>query len=169
MHRSIHILERTPFVMSQLLRGLPAEWTHTAGDKNNWQPYDIVGHLIHGERTDWIPRARIILDQSVDGTFEPFDRFAQFEDSGGKYIDDLLEEFAGLRRLNLDTLRSWRLTDSQLDLTGTHPELGKVTLRQLLATWVVHDLNHIRQIVTAMARKYESEVGPWREYLGILK
>ena len=137
--------------------------------KAEWQPYDVVGHLIHGEETDWIPRARIILEQGEDRTFVPFDRFAQFERSEGKSLDELLDEFAALRAENLETLRAWNLTSAQLDLRGMHPELGESTLRQLLATWVVHDLNHIRQIVTAMAGRYGGEVGPWREYLSILK
>ena len=132
-------------------------------------PFDIVGHLIHGEETDWIPRARIILEHGDKQTFVPFDRFAQFENSKGKSLTQLLDEFAKLRAENLDTLRSWSLTDAQLDLEGMHPELGRVTLRQLLATWVVHDLNHVRQIVTAMAKRYEGEVGVWKEYLSILK
>jgi hypothetical protein len=124
--------------------------------------------LIHGEETDWIPRARIILQQGENRTFVPFDRFAQHERSKGKSLAQLLDEFAELRRENLDTLRSWSLTDTQLDLEGIHPELGRVTLRQLLGTWVVHDLNHIRQITTVMAKRYEEEVGPWKEYLSIL-
>ena len=134
-----------------------------------WNPYDVVGHLIHGEETDWIPRARIILAQGDNRTFVPFDRFAQFEKSKGRSLAQLLDEFAKLRVENIETLRSWNLTDAELDLEAIHPELGPVTLRQLLATWVVHDLNHIRQIVTAMAGKYASEVGVWREYLSILQ
>ncbi len=134
-----------------------------------WQPFDIIGHLIHGEKTDWIPRARIILGQGENLTFVPFDRFAQFENSKGKSVTQLLDEFAALRAENISTLRSWKLTDDQLALEGIHPELGRVTLRQLLATWVVHDLNHVRQIVTTMAKRYDSEVGVWKEYLSILQ
>jgi len=129
----------------------------------------VLGHLIHGEETDWIPRARIILANSDDRTFTPFDRFAMFENSKGKSVKQLLDEFDRKRIESLDTLRSWNLTDEQLDREGVHPELGSVTLRQLLATWVVHDLTHLRQIVTIMAKRYETEVGVWREYLSILQ
>lgn len=134
----------------------------------DWGPFDIVGHLIHGEETDWIPRARIILTQGENRTFEPFDRFAQFEASRGKTLGTLLDEFERLRNANLETLGSWKLTNAELDLYGVHPELGDVTLRQLLATWVVHDLTHIRQVATAMARRYSDEVGQWKQYLSIL-
>jgi uncharacterized protein YndB with AHSA1/START domain len=136
--------------------------------RTEWQPFDVVGHLIHGEVTDWVPRARIILEQGGNRTFEAFDRFAQFELSKGKSLAELLDEFERLRSANIETLRSWELTDEQLALEGMHPELGPITLRQLLATWAVHDLNHIRQIATAMAKRYETEVGPWKQYLGIL-
>lgn len=165
--QSVHILSATPNTLRAMLGDLSGDWT-IASDETNWAPFDVVGHLIHGEETDWIPRARIILEQGEDRTFVPFDRFAQFERSKGRSLDELLGEFAQLRAGNIDTLRSWNLTEGQLDLEGIHPELGIVTLRQLLATWVVHDLNHIRQIVTAMARRYEGEVGVWREYLSIL-
>lgn len=165
--QSIQVLLATPATLRAMLGGLPGEWT-TASDEVSWEPFDIVGHLIHGEETDWIPRARIIVEQGENRTFVPFDRFAQFEKSKGRSLDELLDEFERLRSDNIDTLRSWNLTDHQLDLEGIHPELGTVTLRQLLATWVVHDLNHIRQIVTAMARRYAGEVGAWREYLSIL-
>ncbi|MBC7899085.1 MAG: DinB family protein [Saprospiraceae bacterium] len=137
--------------------------------RTEWRAYDVVGHLIHGEETDWIPRARIIIEQGADRTFEAFDRFAQFERSRGKPLGDLLAEFSERRTESLETLRAWNLNAEHLDLRGIHPELGEVTLRQLLATWVVHDLNHIRQIVTAMASRYDGDVGPWREYLSILK
>jgi len=155
--------------LRSMLAELSEEWTSGARDSEEWSPFDIVGHLIHGEQTDWIPRARIILEQGADPTFVPFDRFAQFENSKGKSLTQLLDEFARLRTENLDTLRSWNLTDEQLDLEGNHPELGRVTLRQLIATWLVHDLTHIRQLVTVMAKRYEQEVGGWREYLAILK
>jgi hypothetical protein len=168
LNRSIEILERTPSVLDQLLQGLSSDWTATASDEKNWQPYDVVGHLIHGELTDWIPRAEIILAQGADRTFTPFDRFAQFEASAGKDLDSLLAEFGSLRAEGIKTLRSWNLSNSQLQLSGTHPELGEVSLKELLATWVVHDLNHIRQIVGTLAKRYEREVGPWRAYLGIL-
>lgn len=161
------VLRVTPSVLRSLLEGLPQDHA-AASNEGDWQPFDVLGHLIHGEETDWIPRARIILDQGDDRTFEPFDRFAQFERSRGKSLGDLLDEFTHLRAGSLDTLRSWNLTESDLDLDGVHPEFGLVTLRQLLATWVVHDLGHIRQVVTAMAKRHDGDVGPWKEYLSIL-
>ena len=167
LDRSIQVLSATPATLRVMLRDLPGDWA-IASDKANWAPFDVVGHLIHGEETDWIPRARIILQQGENLTFVPFDRFAQFEKSEGRSLDELLDEFARLRSANIDVLRSWNLTEEQLDLQGIHPELGTVTLKQLIATWVVHDLNHIRQIVTALARRYSGEVGAWREYLSIL-
>ena len=165
--QAIEVLWATPMTLRALLEHLSNEWTATQ-DQAVWQPFDVMGHLIHGEETDWIPRARIILEQGANRTFVPFDRFAQFERSKGKSLAELLDEFERLRSDNVDELRSWKLTDAQLDLEGMHPELGLVTLRQLLATWVVHDLNHLRQIATAMANKYDGEVGPWKEYLSIL-
>ena len=174
--KAIEVLSATPTTLRSLLRNLSEAWVgpeaqdpQANAENTPWSPYDVIGHLIHGEETDWIPRARIILEQGEDRTFVPFDRFAQFENSKGKSVAQLLEEFARLREENLDTLRSWNLSTEQLDLQGNHPELGSVTLRQLLATWVVHDLNHLRQIVTLMATRYEGEVGPWKEYLSILK
>ena len=169
LERSIEVLTATPNVVRSLLGDLSPEWTEASTETGSWSAFDVVGHLIHGEETDWIPRARIILDQGDNRTFVPFDRFAQFENSKGKSLDELLDEFASLRSQNLDTLRGWDLTDENLDLEGIHPELGRVTLRQLLATWVVHDLNHIRQIVTAIAGQYSDDVGVWKEYLSILK
>ena len=170
MLRSIEVLSATPPTVRALLGNLSDEWvlSDKAGDESEiqnevWQPYDIVGHLIHAELTDWIPRARIILAQGADPTFAPFDRFAQFENSKGKAPAQLLDEFERLRSENIDVLRGWKLTNEQLDLEGLHPELGRVRLRQLLATWVVHDLNHIRQIATVMAKRYEKEVGVWKE------
>jgi hypothetical protein len=166
---AISVLASTPQTVRAMLSSLPHHWTG-AGDRSEaWTPFDIVGHLIHGEETDWIPRAQIILEQGQNRTFEPFDRFAQFEHSKGKSLADLIDEFERLRTRSLETLRSWNLNDAQLDLKGTHPELGDVTLRHLLSTWVVHDLNHVRQISTSMAVKYETAVGPWKEYLSILK
>lgn len=165
---STEILSATPGTLRALLSGLSAECS-ASRNSSDWQPFDVVGHLIHGEETDWIPRARIILEQSENRTFVPFDRFAQFEKSQGKTLTLLLDDFERLRRENLATLSGWSLTDEQLDLEGIHTELGPVSLRQLLATWVVHDLNHIRQIVTVIASRYETEVGVWKEYLSILK
>jgi|ERR1035437_746548 hypothetical protein len=168
LSQAIEILRQTPYTLSRMLEELSPNWTESKGDTRNWSPYDVIGHLIHGEETDWIPRAEIILAQADNRTFIPFDRLAQFENSKGKSISDLLTEFAHARNANLEKLVSWQLTHEQLGLKGIHPELGEVTLEQLLATWVVHDLNHIRQIVSHMAAHYEANVGPWRAYLAIL-
>lgn len=162
------VLERTPATLRALLAGLPAEWVTATEGPDTWSPFDIVGHLIHGERTDWIPRARIILAQGADRRFAPFDRFAQFEDSRGKALTDLLEEFSALRAESLRTLAGWRLTDTELELTGEHPAFGPVTLRQLLSTWVAHDLGHVAQIARVMAKQYRDDVGPWRAYLSVM-
>lgn len=162
------ILSRTPETLRAMLEGLPAEWTDATEGPETWSPYVIVGHLIHGERTDWIPRARIILAQGMDRRFTPYDRFAQFRESQGKSLTDLLDEFALLRAENLAIVREWRLTDMQLALTGEHPEFGAVTLRQLFATWVAHDLGHLAQVARVMAKQYRNAVGPWRAYLPVL-
>lgn len=166
---AVEILEQTPQVLKSLLGNLSDNWTASSENRDDWNPFDIVGHYIHAEETDWIPRAEIILKQAENRTFEPFDRFAQFEASKGKPLNDLLETFAQRRRESLETLQSWNLSDEQLKLKGTHPELGEVTLEELLSTWVVHDLTHIRQIVQVLAKKYAENVGAWREYLSILK
>ncbi len=168
LERSVEVLERTPGVLRAMLAGLGEPWVMNNYGPETWSPFDVVGHLIHGERTDWIPRARIILEHGPTKPFEPFDRFVQYEDSRGKTIDQLLSEFESLRHQSLEALRSMRLTDEQLDLPGTHPALGPVTLRNLLATWVCHDLNHIHQIAKSMAYQYRNEVGAWREYITIL-
>lgn len=166
--RTIEILSATPSAVSALLAGLSDEWT-SGGTADEWQAYDIVGHLIHCEVADWMPRARMIIEHGEGSTFEPLDRLAQFENKEGESMTALLARFAYLRGENLELLLSWQITDEQLALTGRHPELGTVTLAQLLATWAVHDLNHIRQISTVMANRYNKAVGPWREYLSILK
>ncbi len=162
------ILERTPDTLRALLSDLPAQWTHATDGPDSWSPFDVLGHLVHGERTDWIPRARLILAQQPDTTFAPFDRFAQFENSRGKTVADLLDEFAEVRRESLATLAGWQLTDAHLSLTGHHPAFGSVTLRQLISTWVAHDLGHTVQIARVMARQYRDAVGPWRAYLSVL-
>src|SRR5688500_18011673 len=136
LQQSITVLERTPAVLRSLLAGLPPAWTDTEGDAGNWQAFDVVGHLIHGEKTDWIFRAEIILQESGDRKFSPFDRLAQFEESTGRSLDELLTEFEKLRRNSLSALESWGLTPAKLKLTGIYPEFGEVTLEQLLATWV---------------------------------
>jgi len=165
--KAIEVLERTPRVVRAMLDGLSDEWTG-GGTETEWAPFDIVGHLVHGESTDWIPRAKIILNQGESVTFVPFDRLAQFDHSKWKTLAVLLDEFDEARRNSLKTLRGWNLTDEQLKLKGMHPELGEVDLSQLLSTWVVHDLTHVRQIATFMAKKYTQTVGPWTEYLSIL-
>jgi len=169
LDKSLEILRQTPYTLQRMLDGLSDEWTIEGGSRDDWSPYDILGHLIHGENTDWIARAEIILAQGENKDFVPFDRLAQFEESKRKTLDDLLTEFAYARNANIEKVVRWQLTDEQLDLKGVHPTFGEVALRQLLATWVVHDLNHIRQIVRFMARKYDEAVGPWKEYLTILK
>jgi len=168
LDRALEILERTPRALNELLGGLPGAWTTPNEGPETFSAFDNVGHLIHGERTDWIPRARIILAQGATRRFEPFDRFAQKRESQGKSLADLLDEFERLRSGNLATLRAWRLTDAQLALEGEHPELGIVTLRQLLATWTAHDLGHVAQIARVLAKQYRDAVGPWRAYLPVL-
>jgi hypothetical protein len=162
------ILERTPNALRALLAGLPPAWVDATEGPDTWSPYVIVGHLIHGERADWIPRAQIILAQGQNRRFTPFDRFAQFRESQGKSLAELLDEFARVRAESLATLASWRLSDAQLALEGEHPEFGAVTLRQLLATWVAHDLGHIAQTGRVMAKQYRDAVGPWRAYLPVM-
>ena len=169
VEQAIEILSNTPSVLKSLLSNLSDEWIEKSVNSEDWTPFDIVGHYIHGEETDWIPRAEIILKQGENVTFEPFDRFAQMETSKGKTLTELLETFAGLREKSLDTLKSWNLSDEQLQLKGVHPELGEVNLEQLISTWVVHDLTHIRQIVQILAKKYGENVGVWKQYLSILQ
>jgi hypothetical protein len=163
----IAVLERTPATLAQLLDGLPDAWIGS-GDPASWAPFDIVGHLIHGERTDWLPRAEIILAEGAARPFEPFDRQAQFRDSEGRSMAELLATFSDLRRSNLARLRALAPSEADLDKTGLHPELGAVTLRELLATWVVHDLSHLAQIAEHMARRYQDAAGPWWVYLPVL-
>jgi hypothetical protein len=169
IEQALEILAQTPGTVKSLLGNLSNEWTENASNSENWSPFDIVGHLIHGEETDWIPRAEIILARGDNPAFEPFDRFAQFERSKGKTLSELMETFAVLRAKNLDVLREMNLTEEKLQLTGIHPELGEVTLEQLMATWAVHDLNHIKQIVTVLAQRYAENVGVWKQYLSILQ
>ena len=165
---AVAVLARTPGTLDALLRGL-AEGLITANEgENTWSPFDVVGHLIHGERTDWMPRARIILEHGESRPFDKFDRFAHFAASHGRTVDSLLDEFATLRQENLRALAALRLTSADLDRRGRHPELGTVTLRQLLATWMAHDLDHVVQISRVLARQYSSEVGPWIAYLRII-
>jgi hypothetical protein len=165
---AIAVLERTPHTLRAFLGGLGPEWADATEGPDTWSPHAIVGHLIHAERTDWVPRAQLILAQGPNRRFTPFDRFAQLRESQGESLENLLDEFAKLRAANLTTLAGWRLTDTQLALEGEHPEFGAVTLRQLLATWVAHDLGHIAQTTRVMAKQYREAVGPWRAYLPIL-
>lgn len=165
---TISLLSRTPTALDGLLRGLPESWTlRNEGDKT-WSAFDIVGHLIHGERTDWMPRAKMILQFGESKAFEPFDRWAQEREGQGKSLEELLDEFARLRSDNLNELRALNLKPEDLASRGLHPALGAVTLSQLLATWTAHDLTHLHQISRVMAYQYRDAVGPWSEYLGVL-
>jgi DinB family protein len=165
---ALEVLERTPATFRALLGGLTDAWTSPNEGPDTFSAFDNVGHLIHGERTDWIPRARIILAQGANRRFEPFDRFAQYRESQGKNVTDLLDDFARLRADNLAMLRGWRLSEKELALGGEHPELGPVTLRQLLSAWVAHDLGHVAQTARVLAKQYRDAVGPWRAYLPVL-
>lgn len=169
INKAIEILERTPSTLASLLKGISQAWLKHNEGENTWSPYEIVGHLIHGEKTDWIPRAKIMLSNSENKTFEPFDRFAQSRENQERPIEELLDEFEKLRRENLAELTSFQLDHAKLAKKGTHPELGEVNLQELLSTWVVHDLGHLAQIARVMAKQYKDEVGAWGAYLGILK
>ncbi len=168
MEEGVAILARTPATLDALLRGLPDGWIAAHEGGETWSPFDVIGHLIHGERTDWVPRARIILEHGEARAFTKFDRFAQFAVSEGRTLASLLDEFASVRRENLRELASLGITEADLERRGRHPELGVVTLRQLLATWVAHDLDHVAQVSRVLARQYSDEVGPWRAYLRII-
>lgn len=162
------VLSRTPLTLNSLLLPLSNAWLLRNEGAETWSPFDVVGHLIHGEETDWIPRTKVILQHGEGRPFEPFDRFAMFERSKGKSITELLDTFTRLREANLQELDEMKLTAADLEKRGRHPELGTVTLKQLLATWVAHDLGHVAQIVRVMAKQYREEVGPWRQYLSIV-
>lgn len=168
MTHALHILERTPAVFRALLAGLPGDWTAPNEGPDTFSAFDNVAHMIELERTDWIPRARMILEQGENRTFQPVDRFAHYEKSRGRSMTELLDEFARLRSENIDTLQGWSVTDAQLALEGEHPALGSVSLRQLLATWVVHDLSHLAQTSRVLAKQYRDAVGPWRTFLPVL-
>lgn len=168
LQQATELLKRTPATLNSLLRDLPTPWVVQNEGAETWSPYDIMGHLIHGEESDWIPRARIILEYGESKAFEPFDRVAMFEKSKGKSLPELLDTFAQLREANLRELQLMNLTAELLEKRGRHPELGEVTMKQLLATWVVHDLGHVRQVVRVMAKQYREAVGPWHAYLSIL-
>ena len=162
------MLERTPGVLRAQLQKVSAEWTAASEGPGTWSPHEVVAHLIHGEHEDWIPRARIILAGDESATFIPFDREGGFDEARRTPLNTLLETFASLRAANLATLDGFKVGARQLDMAARHPRFGRVTMRQLLATWVVHDLNHIAQINRVMARQYDAEVGPWKEFLGVL-
>ena len=166
---AIKILERTPNIVKGWLINLPEEWSQNKSSSEGWSVYDIVGHFIQGEKTDWIPRAKIILQKKEDNEFEPFDRFAQFSESKGKKTNQLVDEFCQLREKNLDFLREFDIQPEDYNLQGKHPELGIVNLKQLLSTWVVHDLEHLSQMAKEIALLYKENVGPWLEYLNLLK
>jgi len=168
LDEALAALARTPATLDALLRDLPSQWSTVNEGANTWSAFDVVGHLIHGERTDWLPRARIILEHGEARPFEKFDRFAQHDASKGRSLASLLDEFAALRQEGLRDLAALRVTEADLDRRGRHPELGVVTLRQLLATWVAHDLDHVMQIARVLARQYSDEVGPWRAYLRVI-
>lgn len=163
------LLSKTPKILKIMLEGLPYEWIKNNEGENTWSPYDVLGHLIHGEKTDWIPRAKIILQEGQSKVFQPFDRYAQFEESKGKSLGELLTIFESLRQENLKLLKKMALTPQDLRKTGKHPELGEVNLEQLLATWVAHDQDHLVQICRTIAKQYKEEVGVWRAYLSIMK
>ena len=168
VQHAIEVLQRTPVALRALLGGLGDHWTRGNYGEATFSPFDVVGHLIHAERTNWIPRLHVIVEHGETKPFPPFDRYAMYEASSGKSMGALLETFAALRAKNLNDLRTLVLSPADLDRRGTHPELGAVTLRQLIAAWVVHDLDHTHQVVKAMAFQYRDAVGPWRQYLSIL-
>lgn len=169
LDQSIEILERTPAVLKAYLSGLSEGWLKHNEGVDTWSPYNIVGHLIFGEKTDWMVRVKTILGTAENKTFEPFDRFAQLQEDQNKPITEMLAAFDVLRLANIKELRSFNISTDDLELKGIHPEFGQVTLKQLIATWAVHDMGHIAQISRVMAKQYSDQVGPWAAYLGILK
>jgi hypothetical protein len=168
LNKSYEILERTPAVLKAILADLDDDWTMNNEGAETFSPFDVVGHLIHGEKTDWPARAKMILEHGTTKTFVPYDRFAMFEASKGRSVKELLGEFEILRMANMQWLRSLKLTAIDLDKKGLHPQLGEVDLRQLLSTWVIHDLTHIAQITRVMAKQYKKEIGPWVEFFRIM-
>ena len=162
------VLRRTPAVLEAMLRGLPEEWTLCTEGEGTWSPYAVVGHLIHGEKADWMPRLAMILEVGTTQPFPPFDREAQFRESAGETLTQLLDEFAERRRESLTQLAEMNLQPEHLALEGLHPAFGRVTARQLLATWTAHDLSHLVQVSRTMAKRYKTEVGPWAQYLSVM-
>jgi hypothetical protein len=169
LDKSIQVLERTPTILKDLLSGLPDDWVVNNEGDDTWSPYDIIGHLIQGEKCDWMTRLEIILNEGDNKNFVPFDRFAQFKESEGKSLLQLLDEFDSLRKTNLLKLNTLRNRMSDFNLKGIHPELGEVTMAELLATWTVHDLTHISQISRVMAKQYKKAIGPWIKYFRVLQ
>jgi hypothetical protein len=169
LDQTISLLSRTPAALDALLRDLPEEWTSRNEGEGTWSVFDVIGHLIHGERTDWMVRTKLILNSGESKPFEKFDRWAQARESQGKQLGQLLDEFARLRSENLHELRALNLQQSDLERRGRHPELGTVTLSHLLATWAAHDLTHLHQISRVMAHQYREAVGPWTKYLGVIQ
>jgi hypothetical protein len=169
LEHTISLLARTPPALDALLRDLPESWTLRNEGENSWSAYEVVGHLIHGERTDWMPRAKMILQFGESRTFDPFDRWAQARESEGKSLGGLLDEFAHLRAENLRELRALNLRPEDLARHGRHPSLGVVALSELLATWAAHDLTHLHQISRIMAHQYREAVGPWAKFLGVMQ
>ncbi len=169
LSKTVEILEKTPTVLLQLVRGLSDEWVFSNEGEGTWSVFDVIGHLIHGEKTDWMTRTEIILFEGDNKNFKEFDRFAQFTASKGKTLYQLLEEFKQVRENNLERLHKLNLSEKDYNKTGIHPAFGAVTLSQLLSTWVVHDLDHIAQISRIMAKQYKDQTGPWINYLKILK
>jgi DinB superfamily len=165
----IDLLNRTPQALKELLHGLPKTSTESNEGENTWSPFDVIGHLIYGEQVNWIPRAKMILEFGEAKVFEPFDRFAQFEASKGKTMEDLLEEFEDIRQENIRTLKNMNLTLEDLQRRGHHQEFGRVTLGELLSTWAAHDLDHVVQISRTLAKGYREAIGPWRAYLSVMK
>lgn len=169
LEHTILLLSRTPAVLNTLLRDLPDTWTQGNEGENTWSAFGVVGHLIHAERTDWVPRVKVILEFGENQAFAPFDRAGHAREIQGKSLGQLLDEFAGLRSQNVEALRGLRLSKTDLNRRGRHPALGAVTLSQLLATWATHDLTHLHQISRIMAHQYRESVGPWSKYLGVLQ
>jgi len=169
LDQAMAVLQRTPAALRSLLAGLPDVWCRANEGADTWSPYDIVGHLIDGEETDWIARTRIILAQGANRRFAPFDRFAHLRRNQGRPLAELLDEFERKRAENLEILRGFSITPAMLELEGEHPEFGPVTLKQLLATWVAHDLTHLSQVTRVMSRQYTEAVGPWTTYLPLLQ
>jgi hypothetical protein len=169
INRSLQVLERTPRVIEALLKDLDEEWIINNEGGDTWSPYIVTAHLVYADKTNWIPRVKAIVDEGSDKKFPPFNRLGQIEDSKGKSLEDLIASFKDLRKQNIATLKNILSDEKSLDLTGIHPEFGEVTLRQLISTWVVHDLAHVSQIVRVMAKQYKEAIGPWAAYISVVR